>query len=181
MKQPKLIEVLRHEDHRGFFSETYSQQTFADMGIRDVFVQDNHSVSFEIGTIRGLHFQAPPTAQAKLVRCGRGSLFDVAVDIRKGSPTFGKWEGHQLSAENGLQFYIPAGFAHGFLTLLPNTEIVYKCSDYYAPQAEGSLRWNDPFVGIEWPFPGEPILSEKDAMAPMLNDLASPFEWEEDL
>lgn len=148
------------------------------MGISPEFVQDNHSLSTEVGTLRGLHFQAPPHAQDKLVRCGRGSIFDVAVDIRKGSPSFGQWVGYELSAENGRQLYVPAGFAHGFVTLLPDSEIVYKCSDYYAPETEGAVLWNDPDIGIDWPLTGEATLSGKDAEAPLLVDLDSPFTWE---
>ena len=141
-------------------------------------VQDNHSVSATVGTVRGLHFQAPPNAQAKLVRCGRGAIFDVAVDIRIGSPTYGDWAGYELSAVNGAQLYIPSGFAHGFVTLEPDSEIVYKCSDYYAPDTEGSLRWDDPDIGIEWPLTAQPVLSEKDAKAPSLADFDSPFTFE---
>jgi dTDP-4-dehydrorhamnose 3,5-epimerase len=181
MTEPKLIEVKRFGDHRGFFAETYSTKNFSAFGVEDIFVQDNHSVSHDVGTVRGLHFQAPPHAQAKLVRCGRGSIFDVAVDIRRGSPRYGHWVGHKLTAKNGRQFYIPAGFAHGFATLLPDSEIIYKCSDYYAPESEGSLRWDDPNVGIEWPFETKPVLSEKDASAPLLKDLVSPFIWDEKL
>lgn len=147
------------------------------MGIDVEFVQDNHSLSRDIGTVRGLHFQAPPHAQSKLVRCGRGAIFDVAMDIRKGSPTYGQWVGYELSAENGHQLYIPAGFAHGFVTLEPDSEIVYKCSDYYTPETEGAMRWDDPDVGIDWPINGEAIVSNKDAIAPLLNDLDSPFTW----
>ena len=122
-----------------------------------------------------MHFQAPPHAQAKLVRCGRGALFDVAVDIRRGSPTYGKWQGYELTAENGDQLYIPVGFAHGFVTLEPDSEIVYKCSDYYAPETEGAVLWNDPDIGINWPTKADPILSDKDAVAPLLSELESPF------
>lgn len=131
-----------------------------------------------VGTVRGLHFQAPPNAQAKLVRCGRGAIFDLAVDIRRGSPTYGQWFGYELSAANGVQLYIPEGFAHGFVTLEPASEIIYKCSDYYAPKTEGSLRWDDPEIGIDWPLTGDPILSEKDAEAPLLAEFDSPFAWE---
>ena len=173
-----LIESDRFGDHRGFFAETYSHRAYAALGICEIFVQDNHSLSAEIGTVRGLHFQAPPAAQSKLVRCGRGAIFDVAVDIRKGSGTYGKWAGYELSAENGAQLFIPAGFAHGFVTLQPISEIIYKCSDYYAPEAEGALRWDDPAIGINWPLHGAAILSDKDAVAPMLADLNSPFHIE---
>jgi len=173
-----LIEPKRFGDHRGFFAETYSRRTYSSLGVDVPFVQDNHSLSAAVGTVRGLHFQAPPHAQAKLVRCGRGAIFDVAVDIRLGSPTYGKWAGFTLSSENGAQLYVPAGFAHGFVTLEADSEIVYKCSDYYAPEAEGSLRWDDTVIGIEWPIIGDAILSEKDANAPLLADLCSPFEFE---
>lgn len=170
-----LIEARRFIDDRGYFAETYSYKRSEDLGIGVSFVQDNCSVSLQIGTLRGLHFQAPPHAQAKLVRCGRGSIFDVAVDIRQGSPTYGQWVGEVLSEGNGKQLFIPEGFAHGFVTLEPNSEIVYKCSDYYAPETEGSLRWDDPDIGIEWPLTGAPVLSEKDAIAPFLADFKSPF------
>jgi len=173
-----LIEPKRFGDHRGFFAETYSRRTFASLGVDIAFVQDNHSLSAAVGTVRGLHFQAPPHAQAKLVRCGRGAIFDVAVDIRLGSPTYGKWAGFTLSADNGAQLYIPKGFAHGFVTLEADSEIVYKCSEYYAPEAEGALRWDDPDIGIEWPIMGNAILSEKDASAPLLADFYSPFAFE---
>ena len=169
------IKPQRHGDHRGFFAETYSRRKYFELGIDVEFVQDNHSLSRDVGTLRGLHFQAPPHAQAKLVRCGRGAIFDVAVDIRRGSPTYGQWEGYELTAENGDQLYIPAGFAHGFVTLEPDSEIVYKCSDYYAPETEGSVLWNDPDIGIDWPTGSDPILSDKDTNAPLLSDLESPF------
>jgi dTDP-4-dehydrorhamnose 3,5-epimerase len=173
-----LITPRRFGDHRGFFAETYSRRRYGEIGIDLEFVQDNHSLSAKAGTVRGLHFQAPPHAQAKLVRCGRGAIFDVAVDIRRGSPTYGQWVGHELSAENGAQLFIPAGFAHGFVTLRPESEVVYKCSDYYAPETEGALLWNDPTVGIDWPLSGAATLSDKDTAAPRLADLDSPFTWE---
>ena len=170
-----LITPSRFGDHRGFFAETYSRQKYMKLGIDVEFVQDNHSLSHDVETLRGLHFQMPPHAQGKLVRCGRGAIFDVAVDIRRGSPTYGQWVGYVLSAENGHQLYVPVGFAHGFVTLEPDSEIVYKCSDYYAPETEGALRWDDPDIGIEWRLKGTPILSEKDAIAPLLKDFKSPF------
>lgn len=173
-----LITPRRFGDHRGVFAETYSRRAYREIGTDLEFVQDNHSLSTDVGTVRGLHFQAPPHAQAKLVRCGRGAIFDVAVDIRRGSPTYGQWVGYELSAETGAQLFIPAGFAHGFVTLQPNSEIVYKCSDYYAPETEGALLWNDPALGIDWPLSGDAILSDKDAVAPPLADLQSPFSWE---
>ncbi|AUC56757.1 dTDP-4-dehydrorhamnose 3,5-epimerase (plasmid) [Sagittula sp. P11] len=179
---PGLREITprRFGDHRGFFSESYSAKVFAENGIDTVFVQDNHSLSAAVGTVRGLHFQSPPHAQAKLVRCGRGSIFDVAVDIRKGSPTYGQWYGTELSFENGRQLLVPAGFLHGFMTLQPDSEIVYKCSDFYAPECDGGVRWNDPGIGITWPETGAaPVLSDKDAAAPLLADFDSPFTWED--
>ena len=177
---PDVIRILpsRFGDHRGFFSETYSQLAYANLGIEAVFVQDNHSLSAAVGTVRGLHFQVPPHAQAKLVRCGRGAIFDVAVDIRRGSPTYGRWAGFTLSAENGAQLYIPVGFAHGFATLEPDSEIIYKCSDYYAPETEGALRWDDSDIGIAWPLTAAPVLSETDASAPLLADFNSPCTFE---
>tara|TARA_R110001599_G_scaffold135013_6_gene313280 strand:+ start:729 stop:1295 length:567 start_codon:yes stop_codon:yes gene_type:complete len=174
-----VITPARFGDHRGFFSESYSAKALADHGITTSFVQDNHSLSMTQGTVRGLHFQAPPHAQDKLVRCGRGALFDVAVDISKGSPTYGHWFGVELSFENGKQLLVPAGFAHGFMTRAPETEIIYKCSDYYAQATEGAVAWDDPDIGIDWGLKGtSPVLSEKDANAPSLADLMSPFTFE---
>ena len=170
-----LIKPTRYKDERGFFSETYSRRQYKEFGVDVDFLQDNHSVSWEPGTLRGLHFQAPPYAQGKLVRCGKGAVFDVAVDIRKGSPTFGHWDGYELTEENGHQLYVPAGFAHGFLTLKPESEIVYKCTDYYAPQAEGSIRWDDPSIDIEWPLSENIILNQRDAVAPLLKNFETPF------
>ena len=137
-----LIEPVRFGDNRGFFSESWNKERMAEHGINVDFVQDNHSLSSAVGTVRGLHFQAPPNAQAKLVRCGRGVLFDVAVDIRKGSPTYGQWVGEELSFENGKQLFIPEGFAHGFITRTPHTEIIYKCNAYYAPESDGAILWD---------------------------------------
>lgn len=173
-----VITPPRFGDARGFFSETYNSAKLAEHGITTQFVQDNHSLSAEVGTIRGLHFQAAPHAQDKLVRCGRGRLFDVAVDIRAGSPTYGKWFGVELTFENGKQLLVPAGFAHGFVTREPGTEIIYKCSDFYAPQTEGAVVWNDPDIGIDWGVEGDPILSGKDAVAGTLKDLKTPFTYE---
>ena len=176
LKEPiLLITPSRFGDKRGFFAETYSSQKYAEMGVDVEFVQDNHSLSRDVGTLRGLHYQAPPHAQGKLVRCGRGAFFDVAVDIRRGSPTYGQWMGYELSAENGHQLYVPIGFAHGFVTLEPHSEIVYKCSDYYTPEAEGALRWDDPDIGIKWPLKGSPIVSARDALLPSLKAFESPF------
>ncbi|MBA84717.1 dTDP-4-dehydrorhamnose 3,5-epimerase [Thalassobius sp. S69A] len=174
-----ILTPQRFGDHRGFFSESWNRQRMADHGLEIDFVQDNHSLSAAVGTLRGLHFQTPPHAQAKLVRCGRGAMLDVAVDIRRASPTYGQWVGVELTAENGRQLLIPAGFAHGFVTRAPDTEIIYKCSDYYAPECDRALRYDDPQVGIEWGLTGDPILSEKDAAAPLLADLDSPFTWKD--
>jgi len=175
-----VVTPARFGDGRGFFSETWNRARLAGHGIEVDFVQDNHSLSAEAGTVRGLHFQAPPHAQAKLVRCGRGALFDVAVDIRRGSPTYGRWVGVALSFEHGRQLLIPAGFAHGFATRAPDTEIVYKCSDHYAPETEGALRYDDPDLGIDWGLGGlAPILSDKDAAAGAFAGFESPFTYGE--
>ena len=171
-----LIEPARFGDNRGFFSESWNKERMAEHGISVDFVQDNHSLSSAVGTVRGLHFQAPPNAQAKLVRCGRGLLFDVAVDIRKGSPTYGQWVGEELSFENGKQLFIPEGFAHGFITRTPDTEIIYKCNAYCAPESDGAILWDS--CGIDWGFNGTPELSAKDANAPSFTSFDSPFTWE---
>lgn len=173
----RLIAAVRHGDHRGFFSETYSRPAFAAAGIDVDFVQDNHSLSAEAGTVRGLHFQAPPRAQAKLLRVVRGAVFDVAVDLRWGSPTYGRHVSAVISAEAWNQIYVPAGFAHGFCTLEPGTEVLYKVSDVYAPEAEGGLLWNDPELGIAWPEGAGAVLSERDRGWPRLRDLARVFHY----
>jgi dTDP-4-dehydrorhamnose 3,5-epimerase len=175
----KVLTPNRIGDSRGFFAESYNYRVLTEFGIEIEFVQDNHSLSSVVGTVRGLHFQCPPSDQGKLVRCGRGALYDVVVDIRLGSPTYGKWYGIDLTFENGRQLLVPAGFAHGFITRQPDTEIVYKCSNYYAPEAEGSLLWNDPVIGIDWNIDSDDaLLSEKDLIAPKLSDLVSPFLYE---
>ncbi len=172
-----LLTPKRFGDARGFFSESWSKRAMAEHGIDYDWVQDNHSLSMQEGTVRGLHFQAPPHAQAKLVRCGRGALFDVAVDIRCGSPTYGAWVGFELSFENGRQILIPEGFLHGFATREPETEILYKCSDYYAPDCDGAVRFDS--LGIDWGLAGlEPVLSGKDTAAQAFSDFESPFVWE---
>jgi dTDP-4-dehydrorhamnose 3,5-epimerase len=174
-----VITPKRFGDARGFFAETYSCEKLAAHGVTTAFVQDNHSLSAQVGTVRGLHFQRPPRAQAKLVRCGRGALFDVAVDIRRGSPSYGQWFGIELSFENGKQLLIPAGFAHGFVTRAPDTEIIYKCSDSYAPETEGALAWNDPDLGIDWGLGATaPILSAKDGAADAFAGFDSPFVYD---
>ena len=177
-----VVRPERFGDARGYLSETWNRRVFAAAGLDVDFVQDNESWSAKAGTVRGLHFQAPPHAQAKLVRCVRGRLWDVAVDLRRESPTYARWTAVELSAENGLALYVPEGFAHGFVTLEPDTVCLYKCSAYYAPEAEGALRWNDPDLGIAWPVAeGEAVLSERDAAAPLFRDFVSPFgggeEW----
>ncbi len=172
-----ILTPARFGDARGFFSESWNRRTMAEAGIDLDFVQDNHSFSATAGTIRGLHYQAPPHAQDKLVRCGRGALFDVVVDIRKGSSTYGQWIGIELSAENGRQILVPQGFLHGFVTRVPDTEVHYKCTDYYAPECEGTVRWDS--CGIEWGFNGNPVLSDKDTTAPALADFDSPFILED--
>ena len=175
----RLVTPKRFGDARGWFMETYNAESYAKLGIRDVFCQDNHSMSAEPGVLRGLHFQRPPHAQAKLVRCVRGSIYDVAVDVRKGSPTYGKWVAAELSAENGKQLYVPIGFAHGFVTLEPGTEVQYKVNSLYAPAAEGGVIWNDPMLAIAWPLPaGGPSLSPKDLVLPTLAELDSPFAYD---
>lgn len=171
-----LIRSKRFYDNRGFFAELYNSEKLAQAGICEAFVQDNFSLSSKAGTIRGLHFQSPPHAQAKLVRVSRGRIFDVAVDLRRQSSTYGRHVAAELSAENGLQLYIPIGFAHGFCTLEPETEVVYKVSSYYAPHAEKGILWSDPRLRIDWPVkPEDATISEKDAVLPLLHDLRSMF------
>ncbi len=174
----KLVVPRLHRDPRGFLSETFSRRSLQDAGIAGEFVQDNHSMSVAAGTVRGLHFQAPPHAQGKLVRVTRGSIYDVAVDIRVGSPSYGRHVGATLSAANWMQMWVPAGFAHGFCTLEPDTEVVYKVTDYYAPECDRGLKWNDPDLGIMWPVkPGEATLSEKDRNLPMLKQMVPAFRF----
>ncbi len=174
-----ILTPRRFGDARGWFSEVWNRQGLAEAGITMEFVQDNHSYSRDPGTVRGLHFQSPPHAQAKLVRCGSGCIFDVAVDIREGSPTFGKWTGVELSAENGKQLLIPAGFLHGFVTREPDSELLYKCSDFYAPDCDGAVRFDDPDLGIDWGLdPDAAILSDKDRAAPLFRNFATPFVYE---
>ena len=160
-------------DQRGFFLETYKYSDFAQAGIRDRFVQDNHSRSIS-GTLRGLHYQKNPKAQGKLVGCVRGSIFDVAVDIRKGSPSYAKWVGGELSEDNHSLLYIPPGFAHGFLVLSDTAEVFYRCTEEYSPEHDRGIIWNDPDINIAWPV-AEPVLSEKDRALPLLRDAENNF------
>lgn len=164
-----IIEPQVFGDNRGWFMETYSSTKLATNGIDTVFVQDNHSYSAKKGTLRGLHFQLSPKAQTKLVRCTKGVIIDVAVDLRKASPTYKKWFAIELSEENKKQLYIPKGFAHGFLTLTDDVEIQYKCDDYYDPTCDRSIRFDDPDIGVDWGIE-QPILSQKDLSAPFLKD-----------
>lgn len=169
-----ILTPPRFGDARGWFSETWNAARMAELGLGLHFVQDNHSFSAEAGTLRGLHYQRPPHAQDKLVRCTRGAIFDVAVDFRAGSATFGKWVGVDLTAENGRQLLVPKGFLHGFVTRVADTEVQYKCTDVYAPDCDGGVRWDDPDIGIDWGVLA-PVLSAKDAVAPLLRDVVSPF------
>lgn len=172
----KIIRPKKHGDARGFFSETYSKKALADAGIGLDFVQDNHAFSATPGTVRGLHFQTAPFAQDKLVRVVRGSIFDVAVDLRRGSPTYGKHVSAVISADEWNQILVPVGFAHGLLTLEPNTEVLYKVTNYYAPQHDLGLLWNDPALGIAWPVSEtDAVLSAKDKAQPRLADLPAYF------
>ncbi|MCF3973426.1 dTDP-4-dehydrorhamnose 3,5-epimerase [Paracoccus salsus] len=181
IEQTDLAGVLvitpdRHGDERGFFSESWNRRSLAEAGVQmPEFVQDNHSLSHQAGTLRGLHYQAPPHAQGKLVRCGRGRLFDVAVDARLGSPTYGNWVGVELSFQNGRQLWIPPGFLHGFVTREPDTEVVYKCTAHYDRASDGAVRWDS--LGIDWNV-AEPVLSGKDRDAPAFADWTTPFRFE---
>jgi dTDP-4-dehydrorhamnose 3,5-epimerase len=178
-QRPSLIVGKRISDSRGWFSETYSERAFAEYGVTCRFVQDNQSYSARRGTIRGLHFQVPPKAQAKLVRVMRGRILDVAVDLRRGSPTYGGFVASELSAENGRQLYVPVGFAHGFCTLDDDVDVVYKVSDFYGPECDGGIRWDDPSIGIPWPVgAAEATVSAKDMMLPLLRDWTSPFAYD---
>ena len=163
----RILEPQVFGDARGWFMESWSQKKMEDAGIHVDFVQDNHAFSAERGTLRGLHYQLNPMAQAKLLRVSRGAVFDVAVDIRRGSPTYAQWIGIELSAENYRQLFIPRGFAHGFITLTDNVEVQYKADNLYAPDCDGNIRWDDPAIGVAWPFTPV-VLSEKDAIAPSL-------------
>jgi dTDP-4-dehydrorhamnose 3,5-epimerase len=172
----KIIAPRKHGDHRGFFSETYNRQALAAIGIDMEFVQDNHSLSARPGTVRGLHFQAPPFAQGKLVRVVRGAVLDVAVDLRTASSTYGRHVAVTLSAENWRQLLIPVGFAHGFCTTEPNTEVLYKVTKHYSSEHDKGLAWDDPTLGIAWPVAADrAVISDKDRQHPPLRDLAAFF------
>jgi dTDP-4-dehydrorhamnose 3,5-epimerase len=174
-----LLKPRRFTDSRGYFVETYNQRDLAAVGVSMHFVQDNLSFSAKSSTIRGLHFQLPPAAQTKLVRAARGRVFDVAVDLRQGSPTFGRWFGVTLTAEGGEQLLIPRGFAHAFCTLEDNCEVAYKTDDFYAPKSDSGLIWNDPNLRIDWPIAANSaILSDKDAKLGLFRDFVSPFRFD---
>ena len=174
-----LLRPRRFSDARGHFAETYNEKAFRAAGITARFVQDNQSFSAKRGTIRGLHFQMPPAAQAKLVRVLHGSVYDVAVDLRTGSPTYGRWVGETLTADGGEQLFVPRGFAHAFCTLQPDTVVAYKVDEFYAPASDSGLIWNDPALAIEWPVaPSDVVLSDKDLKLGRFADFVSPFTYE---
>lgn len=169
-----LLEPKVFGDHRGFFMETYNAHVFEELGLSYSFIQDNHSLSAEAGTLRGLHYQLDPFAQTKLVRVVRGAIYDVIVDIRKGSPTYGQWQGFILTEENKRQLLVPRGFAHGFCTLVKDTEVIYKVDNYYSAEHDRGISWNDPKLNIDWPV-REPILSAKDTEHPNIDDAENTF------
>lgn len=169
LKDVVLLEPIVHEDDRGFFMESFKAEWLERLDHQIPFIQDNHSLSHESGVIRGLHYQMEPKAQTKLIRVLRGAIYDVVVDIRKSSPTFGKWQGFNLNASNKHQLFVPRGFAHGFCTLVPNTEVLYKVDEHYSPEHERGIIWNDPTLQINWPT-AHPQLSEKDAKLPLFKD-----------
>jgi dTDP-4-dehydrorhamnose 3,5-epimerase len=175
----KRIKPVRYQDHRGWFSETYVEGRWRELGVDADFVQDNMSYSAQPGTIRGIHFQSPPFAQAKLVTCIRGRVMDFAVDLRSGSPTYGRSICAELSALNGHQLYLPVGFGHAFVTIEADCELLYKVSNYYAPACDGGIRWDCPDLAIDWPLGGgAPVISEKDRSLPALAEIVSPFAYD---
>ena len=175
----KVLRPRRFGDARGFFSETWNARRMAEAGLDIAFVQDNHSRSAEAGTVRGLHYQAPPNAQGKLVRVARGRILDVAVDVRRGSPFFGRWVSAELSSETGDQLWVPRGFLHGFVTLEPETDVIYKVDGFYAPESDGAVRFDDPDLAIDWGLdPARAVLSDKDAAAPAFRDFVTPFVYD---
>ncbi len=169
-----LIEPRVYEDQRGFFMESYSNRAFKENGVDVAFVQDNHSKSIPAGVLRGLHFQKPPMAQSKLVRATSGALLDIVVDLRTGSPTFGTWEGFTLTADNKRMLFVPAGFAHGFCTTAADTEVIYKVDNFYSPEHDSGIRWDDPTLAIPWPETN-PVVSSKDAALPLFSEITTPF------
>ncbi|WP_373231294.1 dTDP-4-dehydrorhamnose 3,5-epimerase [Cohnella sp.] len=171
----RIIEPDVYGDSRGFFMESYSKQKFTELGLDFDLIQDNHSLSAQAGVIRGLHYQSSPKAQSKIVRVLTGAIYDVAVDIRIGSPTFGEWVGVVLSEENKRQLVVPKGFAHGFCTIVPNTNVLYKVDEYYSPEHDRGILWNDPDLNIDWPI-SNPILSDKDKNQPLFKQLQQQFE-----
>lgn len=173
----KLIEPAVFGDHRGFFMESYNHKTFAEEGLEITFIQDNHSLSAEAGVLRGMHYQLEPKAQTKLVRVAAGAIYDVVVDIRQGSSTYGQWQGFILSAANKRQLLVPKGFAHGFCTIVPNTEVLYKVDELYSPELDRGIAWDDPALGIDWPTL-KPVLSDKDAKHPRLANAEANFTYE---
>lgn len=174
LKDVYLIEPIVHADQRGFFLESYNANSLTNVGLSYNFIQDNHSLSVEAGVLRGLHYQLSPKAQTKLVRVSSGAIYDVVLDIRKSSPTFGQWSGFILSADNKRQLLVPQGFAHGFCTLVPNTEVLYKVDEYYSPEHDRGILWNDPELGIDWPV-SQPTLSDKDSKHPLFKDAENNF------
>ncbi|WP_080146729.1 dTDP-4-dehydrorhamnose 3,5-epimerase [Marinilactibacillus piezotolerans] len=180
LQDVKIIETDVFGDHRGFFTESYSKVKFEEAGISHTFIQDNHSLSVEPGVLRGMHFQVPPKAQTKLVRATTGVIYDVLVDIRLGSPTYGQWEGYILSEYNHRQLLVPKGFAHGFVTLTPNCNVQYKVDEVYSAEHDGGIAFDDSSIQIDWPIQTEKaILSEKDTKHPTLGQFDNPFKWEE--
>ena len=179
LKDVMIIEPKVFGDHRGWFMETYNESKFKEAGIDIKFVQDNHSFSAVKGTLRGLHYQTNPKAQTKLVRCTKGAIFDVAVDIRKGSPTYGEWFGLELTEENKKQLLVPKGFAHAFMTLTEDAEVQYKVDEFYSPENDRSIAWDDAEINIDWPESITPILSEKDQNAPNLKEAENNFSYGE--
>ena len=181
LQDVKIIEPAVFGDHRGFFMESYTENKFKEAGIDLEFIQDNHSLSTEAGVLRGMHFQTPEKAQTKLIRATSGVIYDVLVDIRKGSPTYGQWEGYILSEYNYRQLLVPKGFAHGFITLTPNCNVQYKVDEYYSAEHDGGIAFDDTDIGIVWPMPiDKVILSDKDKKHPKLADFKNPFIWEGD-
>ena len=176
LKGVYIFEPKVFRDHRGFFMESFNRRVFENLGFNFDFIQDNHSLSAEAGTLRGLHYQMDPMAQTKLVRVLSGAVLDVVVDIRKGSPTYGQWTGELLTADNFRNILVPKGFAHGVLTLVPNTELLYKVDEYYSPEHDRAIRWNDPELNIQWAW-SDPMLSDKDKNAPYLREAENNFSY----